>query len=242
MYVIIAFVIIIVLATIIGISRSRQTSIQLKQREAEMSQILLRTQMNPHFIFNAMSVIQSYIFESDMKNSSKFLVNFSKLIRLILENSSKAFIHLETELEILQKYLETQKKRFEDRFEFEIICPEELLFDNVQIPPMITQPFVENSIEHGQLHTIPNGKITIHFSKKNEMLLIRVDDNGIGRDKSEKPKNVQGHKSMAMDITRNRIEMINEKHNSAGYLLISDLDVDQEIGTRVLISLPYIVE
>lgn len=239
-YIIIAFVIILILTIIIGIYRNKQSAIQQKRREAEMSQILLRTQMNPHFIFNAMSVIQSYIFENDMKNSSKFLVNFSRLIRLILENSPKAFINLETEVEILNKYLETQKIRFEDRFDFEIICPDELIFDNVQIPPMITQPFVENSIEHGQLHTIPNGKIVIQFTKEANMLKIRIDDNGIGRLKSEELKNSKMHKSMALDITKNRIKMINEKYNSEGYLLMNDLDEKQQIGTRVLISLPYI--
>jgi tetratricopeptide (TPR) repeat protein len=239
-YVIIAFVIILILATVIGIYRNRQTAIQQKRREAEMSQVLLRTQMNPHFIFNAMSVIQSYIFENDIKNSSKFLVNFSRLIRLILENSPKAFINLETEVEILQKYLETQKIRFEDRFDFEIICPEELFFDNVQIPPMITQPFVENSIEHGQLHTLPNGKIKIQFSKQSNMLNIRIEDNGIGRAKSEELKIGKDHKSMALTITRKRIKMINEKYNAAGYLLMTDLDEENHLGTKVLISLPYV--
>ncbi len=239
-YVIIAFVIILILVTIIGIFRIRQAAIQQKRREAEMSQVLLRTQMNPHFIFNAMSVIQSYIFENDTKNSSKFLVSFSRLIRLILENSPKAFINLETEIEILQKYLETQKHRFEDRFDFEIICPEALFFDNVQIPPMITQPFVENSIEHGQLHTLPDGKITVQFSKQDKMLHIRIEDNGIGRAKSEEFNTGKGHNSMALNITRNRINMINEKYKSAGSLTIMDSDEEKQSGTKVLISLPYV--
>jgi LytS/YehU family sensor histidine kinase len=239
-YVIIGFAIILILATIIGVFRNRQAAIQQKRREAEMSQVLLRTQMNPHFIFNAMSVIQSYIFENDTENSSKFLVNFSRLIRLILENSPKAFISLETEVEILQKYLETQKLRFEDRFNYEIVCPKELFFDNVQIPPMITQPFVENSIEHGQLHTVPDGKIRIEFFKENKMLQIRIEDNGIGRVKSEEVKISKDHNSMALNITRNRIKIINEKYNSVGSLSIKDLDEENHIGTKVLISLPYI--
>ncbi|MGJ8661667.1 MAG: histidine kinase [Bacteroidota bacterium] len=241
-YIILGFIIIIVLATIIVIYRNRQIAIQQKRKEVEMSQVLLRTQMNPHFIFNAMSVIQSYIFENDVKNSSRFLVNFSRLIRLILENSPKTFINLETEVEILQKYLETQKLRFEDRFDYEILCPEELIHDNVQIPPMITQPFVENSIEHGQLHTIPNGKITITFSRQKDMLNIAIEDNGIGRIKSEELKISDEHKSMALQITRNRINIINDKYKAAGYLLISDLDEENHIGTKVLISLPYITE
>ncbi|MFA7272432.1 MAG: histidine kinase [Crocinitomicaceae bacterium] len=241
-YIILGFVIIVFLGVVIVISRNRRISLQQKRREAEMSQILLRTQMNPHFIFNAMSVIQSYIFENDVKNSSKFLVNFSRLIRLILENSPKEFISLETEIEILQKYLETQKLRFEDRFDFEIICPEKLIYDNVKIPPMITQPFVENSIEHGQLHTLENGHISIRFSKENDMLKIEIEDNGIGREESERLKKSKEHTSMALQITQDRIKILNEKHNTNGYLKISDLEGNSQSGTRVIISLPCINE
>jgi len=240
-YIIVGFIILI-LALMIFVYRNRQVAIHQKRKEVEMSHALLRTQMNPHFIFNALSVIQSYIFENDVKNSSRFLLNFSRLIRLILENSQKTFINLETEIEILQKYLETQKLRFENRFDFEIISPDKLFVENVQIPPMITQPFVENSIEHGQLHTVPNGKITITFSKKKDMLQISIEDNGIGRSKSEELKISREHKSMALQITRNRISIINEKYNTAGVLLISDLDNEHQIGTKVLISLPYITE
>lgn len=239
MYIIIGCLIIIVLAIMIGISRYKQISIRQKQREAEMSQTLLRTQMNPHFIFNAMSVIQSYIYENDVKNSSKFLVNFSRLMRLILENSPKEFIRLETEMEILQKYLETQKLRFEDRFEFELTSEDSLIFDKALIPPMITQPFIENAIEHGQLHTVENGKITVSFYRENDMLHIEIMDNGIGRKGSEKSKKSKDHKSMALSITKERIENLNVKYKAEGNLEIDDMDKVAETGTKVLISLPY---
>lgn len=239
MYVILGCLIIIALAIMIGISRYKQVSIRQKQKEAEMSQTLLRTQMNPHFIFNAMSVIQSYIYENDVKNSSKFLVNFSRLMRLILENSPKEFISLETEMEILQKYLETQKLRFEERFEFELTCDDSLIFDKALIPPMITQPFIENAIEHGQLHTVENGKITVAFSRKDNMLNIEIMDNGIGRKGAEKSKKSKDHKSMALSITQKRIENLNFKYKAEGNLEIDDLDKASETGTKVLISLPY---
>src|SRR5690606_1835538 len=142
MYIIIAFLIIIVLAVVIIFYRWNHAKIMQQQREAEMSQTLLRAQMNPHFVFNAMSVIQSYIFENDTVNSSKFLVNFSRLMRLILENSPKEFIPISTEVEILNKYLEMQKLRFQDRFQFEINTDEILYDESALIPPMITQPFI----------------------------------------------------------------------------------------------------
>lgn len=238
-YFIIAFLILIVLATIIGTYRSRQAATQRKRKQAEMSQTLLRSQMNPHFIFNAMSVIQSYIYDNDVENSSQFLVSFSRLIRLILENSPKEFISIETEIDILNKYLETQKIRFEKRFEFEIICPENLIYEKTLIPPMITQPFVENAIEHGELHQIENGKITIQFSKKDDMLHVEIEDNGIGRKSSEKNKPEAYHKSMATSITEERIRIMNEKENSIGYLSVTDGNILDGTGTKVTISLPF---
>ena len=242
MYIIIAFTIIIVLAGIIIFYRWNQTKIKQQQREAEMSQTLLRTQMNPHFVFNAMSVIQSYIFENDTVNSSKFLVNFSRLMRLILENSPKEHIPITTEIEILEKYLEMQKLRFQDRFDFKIHADEILYEEGAIIPPMITQPFIENAIEHGQLHTIEGGFIHVSFTKENGMLQISIVDNGIGRKGSKVNKKSSAHKSMAMDITSTRIENLNKKYKTEGSLLVEDYNKELESGTKVLISLPYAVE
>lgn len=241
-YIIVAFLIIIALAGIIIFYRWNQTKIKQERREAEMSQTLLRTQMNPHFVFNAMSVIQSYIYENDTENSTKFLVNFSRLMRLILENSPKENIPIRTEIEILQKYLETQKLRFEERFEYYIEAEDVLLDEHAIIPPMITQPFIENSIEHGQLHTIDGGFIKIKFAKVDGMLNISIIDNGIGREASRKNKKSSAHKSMAMEITRERIDNLNKKNKTEGFLELKDFDLRNKTGTNVLISLPYIVE
>ncbi len=240
-YIIIAFLIIIVLAGVILFYRWKQTKTNQERKEAEMSQTLLRTQMNPHFVFNAMSVIQSYIYENDIANSTKFLVNFSRLMRLILENSPKEFIPIRTEIEILNKYLETQKLRFEDRFQFYIEAEAEVLDEFSIIPPMITQPFIENSIEHGQLHTIEGGFIKISFAKVNGMLTITIEDNGIGRKASRINKKSSAHKSMAMAITRERIDNLNKKYRTEGYMRVEDYDSETQTGTKVLIALPYTV-
>ncbi|MCF8415438.1 MAG: tetratricopeptide repeat protein [Crocinitomicaceae bacterium] len=242
MYFIIGFLIISVLAGIIVFYRWNQTRIKQERKEAEMSQTLLRAQMNPHFVFNAMSVIQSYIYENDTENSSKFLVNFSRLMRLILENSPKEFIPIETEIEILQKYLETQKLRFEDRFNYSIECEDILFEEGAVIPPMITQPFIENAIEHGQLHTIEGGFILISFSKQNNMLNVIIEDNGIGRKGAELNKKSKDHKSMAMKITKDRIDNMSKKYRTEGRLIVEDFNKKLNTGTKVLISLPYKAE
>jgi len=194
--------------------------------------------MNPHFIFNAMSGIQSYIYSHEPDKSSQFLVNFSRLIRLILENSSKEFIPLELEVEIIEKYLTTQKMRFEDRFDFNLEVDEQLLEKQVLIPPMITQPFIENAIEHGQLHTLQDGCIKIKITEDNKMLQIIISDNGVGRKGSRNTKKIKSHNSMAIDITRERIRIINQKYKTNGNLIIRDFDELNEIGTEVIIKIP----
>ena len=240
----IVLIIIILFSTIvIVLFYLRQVKINQNTKEIEMSQTLLRTQMNPHFIFNAMSVIQSSLYENNPSKSSKFLVSFSRLIRLILENSPKEFITLETEIEILEKYLKTQKLRFENRFDYQINVPEDLIFKKVLIPPMITQPFVENSIEHGQLNIIENGNISVDFSEKDKMLYIEIIDNGVGRAESGKKKNsITEHKSMALDITNRRVEIINKKYKSKANISIGNLTKEKYTGTRVEIFLPLLNE
>ena len=241
-YGIIFIIIILLLGGIIVTITLRQNKIKQEQRDAEMTQSLLRSQMNPHFIFNAMSVIQSYIYSNTPDIASKFLVNFSRLIRLILENSHKEFIPLEVEEEILSKYLNTQKLRFENRFNFKIKIEEELRLKRVMIPPMITQPFIENAIEHGQLNTISNGLITIYMTQKNGLLDITISDNGVGRTKANKIKKNKNHKSMAITITRERIEILNRKFKGKGSLSIKDFNLEEKTGTEVNISLPIVCE
>ncbi len=163
-------------------------------------------------------------------------------MRLILENSSKEFIAIQTEFDILDKYLSIQKLRFEERFEYTIKVDDELFEDDAEIPPMITQPFIENSIEHGRLHLIEDGFINIHFYKKAGMLKISIEDNGVGRKGAEANKKSKDHKSMAMKITKDRIELLNKKYKTHGFMKIEDYNKEEGTGTKVLISIPYRVQ
>ncbi len=233
---------IIIVAFIFYIQRLRQEKLKQKQREMELSQSLLRTQMNPHFVFNAMSVIQSYIYSNDPDKSSQFLVNFSRLIRLILENSPKEFIPIELEIEILEKYLQAQKMRFENRFGYTIQIDENLINAGAMVPPMITQPFVENAIEHGQLHTIKGGQIKIDICENEGKIQIQITDNGVGRKGAQKTKKIKSHKSMAINITKERIEILNFKYKKQGSIIMEDLDKTKQTGTVVTILLPLQID
>ena len=239
---IISLVLFVAIVVIIR-NKNRQEQLIKKQREIELQQTLLRTQMNPHFIFNAMSVIQSYIYDEDTANSSKFLIHFSKLMRMILENNAKQFIPLETELEIINRYLVLQKMRFEDRFDFEVKGNESIDATSTSIPPMLVQPFIENAIEHGDLDKVDKGKVKVTCEIYEDLFIFTIEDNGIGRQQAEQKKkkpSSESHRSMAVELTQSRILLLNEKYKSKGYLKIEDLDTEKGTGTKVTIATPYI--
>lgn len=223
--------------------RSKQRALRTQQREVELQQQLLRSQMNPHFLFNAMSVIQSYIYENDLKKSSAFLVNFSRLMRLILENSDKEFITLSTELEILERFLKIQQARFEHRFNYEIYTADDIDLETTMIPPMVLQPFLENATEHGELHKVRNGKIRINYKIEKELLIFEIIDNGIGRkaaSEKQESSTLKRHKSMAISITEQRIALLHQKYKRLGFVTIEDDDKKHETGTRVKVGIPII--
>lgn len=182
--------------------RNRYKTLKFQQR-------LLRTQMNPHFIFNALSAIQVFILENDMDNSSRFLSDFSKLMRQVLRSSNYEYISINEEIEILQYYLNLQKLRFSPPFEYQLHLDEELKNINAMVPPMLIQPFVENAIEHGLKPIGNGGKINISFRKGGYGIIIEVEDNGIGIDYTKNiNKNSKSHDSMALRITQERLDII----------------------------------
>ncbi len=223
--------------------KMKQTQLKRNQREVELRHAVLRGQMNPHFIFNAMSVIQGYIFENDVNASSKFLVNFSKLMRLILEHASKEFINLTIELEILERYLEVQQLRFEGRFKYQIkIEGNGLSLSEVMTPPMLVQPFIENAIEHGQLDKIKNGEVIILCKISLKEIEFVVSDNGIGYQNAQKHRRNKKHTSLATEITNQRLELLNQKYKFESSMQIDNLNKQAKTGTEVKIVVPYIKE
>jgi len=204
-------------------------------------QKLLRSQMNPHFIYNSLNSIQAFISSGDSYQAEKYLSRFAKLMRGILDNSRADFITLDKEIEVLNLYLELEKLRFEKRFSYSIEVDEALESDFVSLPPMLLQPFVENAI----LHAFPNqngGKIKISFSEKNEALLCTVDDNGIGRKAAAENQKAKKHKSLATKITEERLDTLSNQLNKKAQFTIEDKYDENNIvaGTKVTIEIPYI--
>lgn len=220
---------------------------QLKQRltlEKELTeyeQKALHLQMNPHFIFNCLGAISGFIINNGTDHAIKYLAKFSKLMRLTLEYSQESLIPIGKEIESLQNYLELEKLRFNNVFNF-TITKSDTIEDAIAIPPLLIQPIIENAIIHGIVPKKENGDISIDFSTKNETFVCTIIDNGVGIDNSiaSKKESVQIHKSMALDIIKKRLKMITKVANKKASITTFQLyDANQKSeGTKVIISLP----
>jgi len=203
---------------------------------------VLRLQMNPHFIFNSLNSIRYFILKQDEEKAIEYIELFSKLLRMILDYSKRDLITLEEELQALELYVKFEKERFNQKFEYQIILDKELSGKLVAIPPLLLQPFAENSIWHGLMHQDKKGCLTIKIQKTSstEMTII-IEDNGVGREKAAEiaARNGKKHQSHGMEITKSRIEMINETWNSRFGFKIEDLKSDdgKATGTRVVFTI-----
>ncbi len=212
----------------------------LKQKSSELEMQALRAQMNPHFIFNALASINNFILKKDQEQASIYLIKFSKLIRLILENSTLPLISLEQELEALKLYIELEALRFQYQFDFEIILSDELDTTSIKVPPLILQPFVENAIHHGLMPKNAPGNLKVVISEKENTLLLNIEDDGIGRLSSDLLKansNHRKHKSMGMQVTSERIGFLNKEHTENSNITIKDLTDDEGNGSGTVISI-----
>jgi ligand-binding sensor domain-containing protein len=190
-------------------SESISKGLELKVKEMEMQ--ALRTQMNPHFIFNCLNSIDRFIMKNESEAASDYLTQFSRLIRMVLNNSRRTSIPLEEEIEMLTLYLDLERLRFKNAFEYKIQFDEDIDTASIFIPPLLLQPFVENAIWHGLMHKRGNGVVDISFKKDKDILLCKVIDNGVGRSASAlaRSKSSQPEKSMGIQITKERLALIN---------------------------------
>ena len=199
----------------------------------------LRTQMNPHFIFNALNSVNNYIAINDERNANRYLSEFSTLMRSVLENSDEDFIPLSKELELLELYVRLEHMRFQDKFDYEINVDEKLNVSDFQIPPMLLQPYIENAIWHGLRYKDTKGKLSITISAKtDEMLEIKIEDDGIGRKRSVelKTKNQLRQKSKGMGNIKKRIAILNDMYKDKVDVSITDVSEDGH-GTKVILTL-----
>lgn len=223
--------------------KREQEKAAFKNKIGETELKALRSQMNPHFIFNAINSVQYFITNNDPVSSQKYLAKFAKLIRYVVDNSKPGTIPLNTELEAINLYLELESLRFENRFIYSVIVDESVDVENTQIPSMIIQPYVENSIWHGLMHKKEKGSIEIILEKKDTVLKCIIRDNGIGREQSKVinlANNKTLKKSIGMANTKERLDIINQMNNGGVSVIVTDiLDSDNKVtGTCVELNIP----
>lgn len=224
--------------------KRKNEKLQNKNAQTELQQQVLRAQMNPHFIFNSLNSINRFILQNNKSKASEYLTKFSRLIRLILQNSQAPLIPLENEIESLNLYLELEALRFDYHFEYSISIDDNLQTGNLQVPPLFIQPFVENAIWHGLMHKEEKGHLKIEFIQRDDMLCCRVTDDGIGRKKAFdiKDRSIPKYKSMGMRITEERIAVLQQKNKSETYVQVTDLILPDGNtgGTEVFLKIPII--
>ena len=211
-------------------AKYRQKEAEFRAQVADTEMKALRAQMNPHFIFNSLNSISDFISKNDIKQADFYLTRFARLMRLILENSESREVSLAEDLAALEMYIQLENLRLGQAFSYEIRVDEQLDRELTQVPPLILQPFVENSIWHGISGRQGAGRIFIDIRKEDEMINCIVEDNGVGRKKEKDGSS----KSLGIKITTSRINIINKLKNSNGSLTITDLAQ----GLRVEVRLP----
>ena len=204
----------------------------------------LRSQMNPHFIFNALNSVNSFISRSDERTANKYLADFSRLMRAVMENSQHDFVPLSSEINIIKLYLSLEHFRFKDKYDYRLEIDESFDVDEYEIPPMLIQPYIENAIWHGLRYKATMGMLSVAFVIENDKLIVVIEDNGIGRKKSQeiKTSNQKTNRSTGLKNTRNRLKILNEMYHTDFRVAISDLSEDTEgsedVGTKVTIEIP----
>ncbi|MBL4662822.1 MAG: histidine kinase [Flavobacteriaceae bacterium] len=199
----------------------------------------LRTQMNPHFIFNALNSVNSFIASNDERAANKYLTDFSQLMRSVLENSEQDFIPLAKEIELLQLYTKLEHFRFQDKFEYTFTVDENININDFMIPPMLLQPYVENAVWHGLRYKDTKGKLDVQFELIDaETVAISITDDGIGRKKSKdlKTENQKKQNSKGMGNIKKRISILNTMYKDKVDVTIENV-FDNEEGTRVRLVL-----
>lgn len=199
----------------------------------------LRSQMNPHFIFNALNSVNHYIATNDERNANRFLSQFSSLMRSVLENSEEDVIPFSKEIELLQLYTKLEHSRFTEKFEYEFSIDEAITMDEYLIPPMLLQPYVENAIWHGLRYRETKGRLSVIITKDAaDRIKVVIEDNGIGRKQSAalKTDHQKRQKSKAMENIRKRIAILNSMYKDKVEVKVEDLEVP-ETGTRVIVTL-----
>ncbi|MEO1410359.1 MAG: two-component regulator propeller domain-containing protein [Bacteroidota bacterium] len=225
------------------VERRAEARNQINQKMAELELRALQAQMNPHFVFNALQAIQDFIFNKSELVANQYLVKFSRLMRLFLESSKESYISLADELELLRLYIDLERMRFGDQFDYDIEVDPDLLSDSIEMPSMILQPFVENAINHGLRYKSEPGHLWVRILREGTLLQCQVEDDGVGRERARllRERSYKGHKSRGSQLVEERRRILEVVDQSPIDIQITDLKDPDGVGrgTIVNISIRY---
>lgn len=233
-YVAVIFLVFILIIFILLISQFRTKAFLSNQK---LKYRLLRNQMNPHFIFNSLEAIQSFVYKKKPLEAGEYIASFAELMRAVLDNSHEEYISLNKEIQWLENYLKLQLLRFGNRFDYTLNIDPKIDIDDTMIPPMLTQPFIENALEHGLRDIDYKGHLDININLHNNILQIDILDNGIGLLESMKKNKEREYKSRATKITQERLTFLNKKQTKSINLSI---EPNNENGTKISFGIPFI--
>ena len=218
--------------------KNEALSIKASNELLQMEMEALRARMNPHFLFNSLNSIKSFIIKNESRNASLYLSKFAALVRMILNHSKEKTISLHEELKAISYYIDIEKMRLKDKFEYHLLLDKAINLDEIEVPPSILQPFVENAIWHGFLGLTKKCKLSINVLQKDDNTLIEIIDNGIGREKSKNLKSGK-HKSAGLKIIDKTIEAYRNKDILDLEITTIDLfdDNDKPSGTKICIAI-----
>ena len=230
-----------------GVRKQQEQKAMQSRRMVELEHIALQSQMNPHFIFNCLNSIQQFVFDQDMIATNEYITGFARLIRATLNNSSRALISVSEEVEYLSDYLSLEKMRFKTKMDYRVLVEPGVDIQQSLLPPMLLQPYVENSVRHGLRHKKSGqGFIHIQFQKDKDHLVVIVQDNGIGRKKAMEYKTGEHieYQSKGMSLTSARIQMLQVLYKTEIDVQVEDLKGEhgRAAGTRIVIRFPPIKE
>jgi sensor histidine kinase YesM len=244
-----AWIIVLLVVMILGIVAVfvslRINRLRADHKIMDLRQKVLLTQMNPHFLFNSLTAIQCFILDNKNDEANNYLSRLASLVRGILENSREEFVSLRTELKTLEDYIGLQKLRFENDIAYQFEVDASLDQDEIMVPPMLAQPFIENALIHGRLRNNPEANINVKVSKTDDgdSLRFSIRDNGIGINESKKQSTQNQHKSLATSIALDRVQIYNFKSSKKMNFEIVDMKTinENENGTRVTYSIPIYI-
>ena len=237
----IALIVVLLIYFYISYIRSKESEkAAINQRIADLELMALRAQMNPHFLFNTLSSIQHFVSANHTDEALRYLSKFAKLMRVVLDNSKRKEIPINDEIRAISLYLDLEKLRFKDKFEYTIQIGDELDPSYDEIPSMLIQPYLENAILHGINNKKEKGQISVKLSLEDDNIVCTIEDDGVGRKKAAAmQKKSKAHKSQGMNITRDRLSIINRVNQSDLSVVVEDIFDAENTGTRVKIFVPF---